>query len=120
MPETGVVLFAENDGSSPLLEWLDGLPPRVQDKCIVKVERLRELGYQLRRPEADTLRDGIHELRVGFGGVNYRMYYFFGGQEAVISHGGTKEGEIPDKDIELAKDRKMRYERDPGRHRYRE
>ncbi len=77
MPETRVVFYQEKDGSVPLLEWFDSLQPKVQDKCRIKIERLKELGYELRRPEADFLRDGIHELRVRYQRVNYRMLYFF-------------------------------------------
>jgi hypothetical protein len=29
MPQTDVVFFAEDDGSAPLLAWLDGLPAKV-------------------------------------------------------------------------------------------
>jgi hypothetical protein len=60
-----------------LLSWLDKLPTKAQDKCRVRIERLKELGHELRRPEADLLRDGIHELRVNLQGINYRMLYFF-------------------------------------------
>jgi hypothetical protein len=45
----------------------------------VRIERLRDLGHELRRPEADYLRDGIYELRVGLGSVNHRMLYSFTG-----------------------------------------
>jgi hypothetical protein len=62
MPATEVVLFAEDDGTSPLLEWLDGLTTKAQQKCIVRIERLAEMGHELCRPEADYLRDDIHEL----------------------------------------------------------
>ncbi len=44
MPATEVVLFAEEDGVCPLLEWMDTLPPKAQDKCIVKIERLARRG----------------------------------------------------------------------------
>ncbi len=120
MPEITVVFFAEENRLSPLLEWLDKLPAKVQDKCLVKIERLNEMGYELRRPEADILRDGIYELRVGFMNVNYRILYFFCGQEAVISHGCIKEKEVSDKDINLAKKRKALYEQDSERYRYKE
>lgn len=59
MPRTHVVFYQEDDGTAPVLDWLDSLPPKAQDKCVVKIERLRELGHELRRPEADILRDGI-------------------------------------------------------------
>ena len=64
MPETTVVFYADDDGSAPLLTWLDQQQRKVQDKCLVNIERLAELGHELRRPEADFLRDGIYELRV--------------------------------------------------------
>ena len=38
MPETEVVIFAEEDGGCPLIEWMDTLPPKAQDKCIVEDE----------------------------------------------------------------------------------
>ena len=65
MPRTKIVFYKEDDGSVPVLEWLDSLQPRALDKCTVKIERLKELGHELRRPESDFLRDGIYELRVG-------------------------------------------------------
>lgn len=87
MPQTQVVFFAADDGSVPLLEWMDGLQAKVQNKCIVRIERLAELGHELRRPEADLLRDGIYELRVRAGNVHYRILYFFHEGQAVLSHG---------------------------------
>ena len=62
----------------------------------MRLERLHELGHELRRPEADLLRDGIYELRVALQGMNYRMLYFFHGREAVVvSHGIIKERVVP-------------------------
>lgn len=43
MPETDVVLFAKANGFCPLIDWLDTLPSKVQDKYIVSIERLEEL-----------------------------------------------------------------------------
>jgi len=120
MPETEVVIFAQTDGSAPLVEWLDGLPTKVQDKCVERIERLAALGYQLRRPLADTLRDGIHELRVSRGHVQYRMLYFFHGGRAVVTHGLRKEGRVPEGEIDLAVARKTEFEKDPDKHTYRE
>jgi hypothetical protein len=120
MPETEVIMFQANDGTVPLMEWLDKLPGKVQDKCLVKIQRLEEKGYELHRPEADSLRNGIHELRVAFRGMQYRMLYFFHGQQAVISHGLKKESVVPSKEIDLAVQRKARFENDPRKHTYRE
>ena len=119
MPKTEVVMFAEDDGSVPLTEWMDELPQKAQDKCIVRIERLAEKGHELRRPEGDYLRDDIYELRVSLRGIHYRILYFFSGRQAVISHGVTKEQEVPPREIDLAIDRRVRFERNPEKHTYR-
>jgi hypothetical protein len=43
MPATDVLFFRESDGSVPVMEWLDALPAKVQDKCLARLTRLREL-----------------------------------------------------------------------------
>ena len=83
------------------IEWFDKLPAKVQDKCYLRLERLREMGHELHRPEADFLRDGIYELRVSLGGVHHRILYFFhGAMAAVVSHGLVKERVLPSKEID--------------------
>ena len=116
MPETEIILFAEDDGAVPLLAWLDKLPAKVQDKCIVKIERLAAMGHELRRPEADYLRDGIYELRVSLQGVRYRILYFFQGKRAVISHGLVKTSRVPPIEIDLAVERKIGFAKNPVKH----
>jgi len=121
MPQTAVVLYREKDGSVPFLEWFDSLQSKVQDKCRIKIERLQELGYELRRPEADFLRDGIYELRVRHQHVNYRMLYFFHGNiAAVLSHGITKEQRIPPREIDKAIENKKRFTANPKQHTFEE
>ncbi|MGC9327707.1 MAG: type II toxin-antitoxin system RelE/ParE family toxin [Candidatus Hinthialibacter sp.] len=79
------------------------------------------LGYEIRRPEADYLRDGIYELRASLQGVHYRMLYFFYENIAVVvSQGLIKEKKVPTKEIDLAIKRKKKFEADPDRHIYRE
>lgn len=121
MPRTRVVLYREEDGSCPFLEWFAELPTKAQDKCYVRLERLREMGHELRRPEADFLRDGIYELRVSLQGVQYRILYFFHGAiAAVVSHGLIKERVVPPKEIDRAITRKNRFTANPERHTYEE
>ena len=87
----------------------------------MRIERLQDLGHELRRPEADYLRDGIYELRVGLGGMNYRMLYFFHRRvTAVLAHGLVKEHEVPPREIEEAIRRKRRFELHPERHTHKE
>jgi len=121
MPENEVVLYAKEDGTCPLLDWMDTLPPKAQDKCIVKIERLKEMGSDLRRPEADYLRDKIYELRAALQGIQYRILYFFHNKMGVLSHGFIKEkNRVPSKDIDLAIQRRERFKKEPSRHMFKE
>jgi phage-related protein len=117
MPQVEVVLYRETNGSVPLRDWLDRLPVKVRDKCYVTLERLEEMGNELRRPVADYLRDGIYELRVHFRNTNYRMLYFFAGRRiVVVSHGLIKEQRVPAKEIALAEMRRQAFLDDPRTH----
>jgi len=121
MPQIKVIFFKDEDGTVPVLDWLDGLTNKARAKCVVKIERLKQLGYELRRPEADYLRDEIYELRAGLQGINYRILYFFHGRTIAILAGGLiKERMVPNKDINLAMERKNKFEADPIGHTYRE
>lgn len=114
-----VVLFKDDDGSVPLLDWLDGLkPPKAVAKCRVLIELLNQIGHKLRRPHADYLRDDIYELRTKLGSVRLRMLYFFHGRElAVITHGFAKTvAHVPPKEIDLAVERMKRFKADPKKH----
>ena len=122
MPPTEVLFYQDEAKRAPVVEWLWDL--RRDDrtayaKCVARIRRLAEAGHELRRPEADYLRDGIYELRARRGHVNYRMLYFFHGHNvAILAHALTKEGEIPDSDIARAIRRKQAFERNPARHSY--
>ena len=119
MSRIHVVFYQEDDGTVPLLNWMDRLPKKAVVKCRARIERLRELGHELRRPDADYLRDDIYELRASLGGIHYRMLYFFHGRTAVvISHGLTKERRVPPREIEQAIIYKTIFETSPERHTY--
>ena len=113
MPQTRLLFFQNADGAAPVWEWLKDLRagnPKAYAKCVVRIRRLAELGHELRRPEADLLRDGIYELRARLGTVNYRILYFFHGRNvAVLAHALTKEDEIPIAEIDRAVERKRAF-----------
>src|SRR5947207_10026473 len=119
MPRIQVLYYKEDDGTVPVLDFLDSVSDRIRLKLIARISRLRELGFELRRPEADYLRYGIYELRTKLGHVNYRMLYFYYGRTiAVISAGFTKEGSIPPIEIERAIRRKSEFQKNPRGHTY--
>jgi hypothetical protein len=119
MPKTIIYIYQEEDGTVPLLDWLDSLSRKVQDKCIARIELLEKHGYDLRRPICDLLKNGIYELRAGFNNVNYRILYCFRGKNVVLlSHGCTKEKKVPKKEIERAINNSKKFVKDPNAHTY--
>lgn len=120
MPPTQIIFFKEVDESVPVITWLDAQKPaRVKAKCLALIRLLAQEGYELKRPRSDALRDGIRELRTEIQNVNYRLLYFFHGQNCVvISHGITKEAEVPDKEIDAAIAHKELYKTDPEKYSY--
>jgi phage-related protein len=121
VPHTEVYFYREADGRSTVLDWLTdlrGTDAKAFVQCLAKLRLLKMLGFELRRPAADYLRDGIYELRAKHGTVQYRMLYFFHGRNiAIVAHGLTKRKEVPAVDIDRATERRRRYEQNPIRHR---
>ena len=77
------------------------------------------MGHELRRPEADLLRDKIYELRATLQGVHYRLLYFFhGNTAAVLTSGIVKEDRVPPVEIDRAVARKKNFEANPTKHTY--
>jgi phage-related protein len=117
MPPTEVQAFRDHNGEVPIQDWLDEIErrePKAYQKCLARILDLSRKGYEMRRPHADLLRQGIYELRASFSGTHYRMLYFFFGKSCVaVSHGVTKEDRVPPKEIELAIARMELVKRDP-------
>lgn len=119
MPRTDIVIYQQSNGQVPLLEWLDGLHPKVQDKCIEEIERLEENGYDLRRPHCDLLKQGIYELRARYQNVHYRILYAFVGENIVLlSHGCYKKDKVPKREINKAIRNQDNYIQNPEVHTY--
>jgi phage-related protein len=124
MPRTTVVFYREPEAEAPVLEWLVKLRKkdrRAYASCVAALERLAASGHELRRPLAALLRDGIYELRVRKGRVNYRILYFFHGPGfTILGHAITKEDIVPDIEIERCLRRKRAFESNPEDHSYSE
>lgn len=123
MPTTQVFFFQDERGI-PVRSWLQELrqtDKRVYAKCVARIRLLAQLGHELRRPLADYLEEDIYELRIRRGRVNYRLLYFFHGQNiAILAHGLVKEDVIPQTDLTRAIKRKEAFLKDPEKHTYEE
>jgi len=122
MPKTRVVFYKDDDGSVPLLVWLEEVEPQeTVAKCIALIDLLKEHGHALRRPHADILKDGIYELRARLKKLRLRILYFFAGKTAVLTHGFIKPAsKVSPEEIKRAKGFRKRYHEDPEEHTYEE
>ena len=122
MPQTTLLVFRDPSKRSPLVEWLNELEeaePKAFARCLARIQQLEMSGHELRRPAADILGKKIHELRAKVGRVHYRILYFFYERErnvACLTHGFTKEGPVPDAEIEYAIQAKKLVDRDRDRY----
>ena len=117
MPRTELIFYKEKDNSVPLLKWMRSLSGKVQNKWTARFELLAQFGFDLRRPYCDILRDGIYELRLRMGTINYRVLYTFVGRNVVLlSHGFSKEAEVPEAEINRAIINRNNYLANPPVH----
>jgi phage-related protein len=123
MPKIPVVIYKEDEETTPLLAWLDEVEPKeAVAKCTALIELLGDRGHDLRRPASAPLEDGIYELRTRVNKVQVRMLYFFDKREAaVVTHGFIKRGaKVPTAEIERARRSRERYLADKEKHTHRE
>jgi phage-related protein len=126
MPKTKVVFYREDEETVPVLQWMNELEKtnkkKILAKSVERIQRLGELGHEMRRPHADFLRDGIYELRLRDGNVQPRILYFFHGKNvAILAHSlSNKSGKVPTSDVKIALARKAKFEKDEKRHTHEE
>ncbi len=120
MPDVAVALRLQ-ERQAQLLEArrLQALESE-EDPIVVVVGHLERSGSGCRKATLEVGRDGIYELRAKHLRVNYRiLYLFFDRQAIVVTHGIVKQrAAVPASEIDLAIERKRRFEENPKRHTY--
>lgn len=125
VPQAQVIFYQDENSTAPVLEWLKVLIKKDHKgyaNCVARIQQLASAGYELRRPAADYLRDGIYELRAKHIHIQYRILYFFDGQNiAILAHAISKDtDQVPSVDIDRAIRRKRQFEENPNVHTYQE
>lgn len=105
---SNIYYFLDERGRNPVKEFIDSLPIKEQAKVFAYLIELKNQGYNLRRPIADYVGNGIYELRP----KNNRIFYFFFLKERVVLvHAVRKKTKkIPPKDFKLSIRRKALVE----------
>lgn len=72
------ILFCDEvEQACPVTQFINDCRPEHQVKVLRILSLLEEMGPTLPRPYADTLHDGIHELRFTLAKERVRVLYFF-------------------------------------------
>lgn len=96
------ILFCdEMEQFCPVTDFINQCEPKHQVKVLRILSLLEDQGPLLPRPYADTLRDGIHELRFKLSRENVRVLYFFCFQHYIVLYNVffKNTGRVPEKHI---------------------
>jgi hypothetical protein len=86
--------YASKDESSPLVEFLLGLPPKHRAKVRQAIERLAIFGPRLGFPDTSDVKGSpFRELRTRFAGQQYRVLYLQDGEAFILFAGFHKKDE---------------------------
>jgi phage-related protein len=101
-----VVYYRAPDGSEPVNDTIDRLPPRVQVVIDNQIDRLAIFGPDLGYPYTSQIEGELRELRCHFGANLYRILYRRSQNLFVLLHMLPKRTvEIPPEDVRTAQDR---------------
>ncbi len=109
--------YLEDDDTSPVEEFLDGLDLKTRARFRGSMEQLRVRNVQAREPLVRHLEDDLWELREeSRTNIHRVIYFFFTGRRIVFLHGFQKKTEkTPRQEIEAARRRYQRFLAREGR-----
>lgn len=115
--EWTVVFYHDDQGHSPVEEFLDSLDMKTLARFDWSIEQLRIRNVAAQEPLVRHIGGKLWELRRESGTNIYRLlYFFFTGRRIVIVHGFQKKTQkTPRSEIELAEKRMEHFiEREGG------
>jgi phage-related protein len=103
--------FETANGRRPVQEFVDSLDRRSKAKIARTLDLLQELGVNLGMPYAKHVEGDMWELRTRVGSNQYRIIYFlYTGGAFILLHGFMKKsGQIPQRDLRTARDRRAEF-----------
>jgi len=106
-----IVFYIEDNGNSPIEDFLTGLDAKTSARFLWSIEQLRVRNIRAREPLVKNLKDKVWELREESQTNIYRLlYFFYTGKQIVFLHGFQKKSQkTPNKEIELAVRRMQRF-----------
>jgi len=104
--------YAEEDGSFPVLKWLNSLTDAVRGKVIARIDLLKRGGPTLDYPYTSQIEGKLREARLRMGKTRYRVLYFFDEHRTgILLHGFTKDtATVEEADKRIGRDRMAKHE----------
>jgi phage-related protein len=103
------VYYRAADGSQPVDDFIDALPPRAQAVIDRQIERLNLLGPHMPHlpfPHSSQIEGELRELRCHFGSSLYRVLYRRSGNLIILLHMFRKDsGRVPEGELDVARRR---------------
>ena len=99
-----VEFFKRKNGRVPVQEYLDTFDEKYRAKIIAHIELLRSKDGRLYEPYAKHIQGPIWELRVDFGRLASRVFYFLDSERRIVLlHAFMKKSQkTPTREIETA------------------
>lgn len=109
-----IEFYKTETGKSPVEDFLISLPSKVRQKAVwvlKAIEQLQRISSQYFKKLDGT--DDIWEIRIIHGKDSVRLLCFWCGDNLIIATNGFKKktDKVPQKEIQLAEDRKREFER---------
>lgn len=109
MASLQAVYYRASDGSEPVDEFIERLSAKRQAVLDNQIDRLNMLttsSPHLPFPHSSQVEGELRELRCHYGPEHYRVLYRRSGNLIVLLHMFRKDtGKIPEREIEIAKER---------------
>ena len=106
-----IVFFIEDNGTSPVEEFILSQDERTQARFRWSLEQLRARNVMAREPLAKHIEGKVYELRVESQTNIFRVMYFFAtGKQIVLLNGFQKKTQkTPNREIAMALKRMNRF-----------
>ena len=90
--------YQTSNGQSPLVDWLQSLPPRKAAKILEDIQRFERFGPKHKPGFCEKLTNVIFYIRSKHGRDSFRIFWFqWHNRTAVITHGYHKKQNKADK-----------------------
>ena len=105
------IILYEDEKGCPINDFMKTLLPIDNEKMIRWINYLKSVGNNIRRPQADFLRDKIYELRVILtNNITRTLFFFYDDNEIVLTHTFIKKTQkVPEKEIKKAIKYRKKY-----------